>query len=155
MEILPTPNAAGRLTDTFQLRRIKQFRAVDTRAARASARSIAPLPAANPVRQNANQGLRLRCSDWCQVRTRHWRRTNTPQRSVERCDRDLRRGRDLYTYCAAPSREVNDEAGRHPARSRTPVSRPARKIEVRSQRAALPVRDFEVRSIRGGHGDTG
>jgi hypothetical protein len=41
----------GCLTERFQLRLTRQTRAVDTSAASASARTIAPAPAANPVRR--------------------------------------------------------------------------------------------------------
>jgi hypothetical protein len=41
----------GRLTDRFQLQRIRQDRAVDASKASASARTITPLTAANAVRQ--------------------------------------------------------------------------------------------------------
>ena len=51
-------------TDSVQLRWSKQYRAVDASKASASARSLAPLPAANSVRQPA---VRLTIGR-CQVR---------------------------------------------------------------------------------------
>src|SRR5687767_15894151 len=51
--VVPEGVSSCCLTDKFQLRRIKQDGAVDVSAAKASARTIAPPPAANAVRHPA------------------------------------------------------------------------------------------------------
>jgi hypothetical protein len=88
--------------------------------------------------------LLLRSAQRSQVRAARWRATEIAEYTIQHRQRQLGRRRDLDSKRPTVRSQIDDQAGFNSARPNRTLPRRALKVEVRSKRLAVTIRDFEI-----------